>query len=756
MSLIPVSGAFSAVGLSPLGYNRSRGDVPFAIAGTFVGSVVLEVARNNLSSWHTVAGPFTGPASGLLSSGEDGVHRFRCTSYTSGSIGYSFTPTGIKGVSLGDLPHSEVGLAPGSLFDGGSYVGVAGSWQPFPSGGGFTPGTPIDGSVIGGVTPAAATFTTLASTGAVNSAVGQFLFNGHTGFAIYGTPGANTTVAIGSNAGSAQSTSGGGFNTFVGDSAGQFTAPGAGENTFVGNLAGVYNVNGHQSVYVGCGAGWNELSSFNVAIGSDCYRNVVSSQTSSNNVAIGLSSQRNGSGYTNTSVGSNALQGTATTIVFSGTQTATDVVTCTFTIGAAGIANGYTGFTQAYSVTVTGGMTSAQLATAMAAQINTTLPTLVTSNGVRGTQAGASGNSVLMTFPGTSSTGACMTVTGSVTGAATEIVTVISGFTGFGNTALGFNAMINNFATTASNNIGIGYNCLGALTTASSVIAIGTQAGQSLTTGGGGVVIGSMAATNATTQPNLVAIGNNALAAITIGPGYDIAIGGNACANFVGQNTGNQSVVVGGLAFNGAAATFSGSVGVGYQVGNHVTSGSLLTLIGCNTGRFLTTGGTSTFIGNGVGPTAVTGINNILIGSGAATGGPTQVDVAAAATSHVINIGNVFTATGTNVVATSAAAVAGNFAFGGHLSNSRSTAAPTINAGGTLDASASDAAATVTGGTASTGFVVTFGTAYTTAPHVVMSSPSGAAITSYAVTTTTLTVVTPSATGATFTYQCIQ
>jgi hypothetical protein len=525
--------------------------------------------------------------------------------------------------------------------------------------------TAIDNIVIGGVTPASGAFSALSSTGAVNSATGQFNFNGHTGFAIYGVPGGNTTVAVGSNAGSAQSTSGGGFNTFVGDSAGQYTAPGAGENTFVGNLAGVYNVSGHQSVFVGCGAGWNALSSFDVAIGSDCYRNVVSSQTSSNNVAIGLSSQRNGSGYTNTSVGSNSLQGTATTITFTGTQTATDVVTCTFTIGAAGIANGYTGFTQAYSVTVTGGMTSAQLATAMAAQINTTLPTLVTNNGARGTQAGVSGNSVLMTFPGTSSTGACMTVTGAVTGAGTEIITVIAGSTGFGNTAIGFNAMINNFATTASNNIGIGYNCLGALTTASSTIAIGTQAGQSLTTGGGGIVIGSMAATNATTQPNLVAIGNNALAAITIGPGYDIAIGGNACANFVGQNTGNQSVVIGGLAFNGAAATFSGSVGVGYQVGNHVTSGSLLTLLGCNTGRFLTTGGTSTFIGNGVGPTAVTGINNILIGSGAATGGPSQVDVAAAATSHTINIGNVLQATGTNVTTTALVSVSGPLAVNG-------------------------------------------------------------------------------------------
>lgn len=107
----------------------------------------------------------------------------------------------------------------------------------------------------------------------------------------------------------------------------------------------------------------------------------------------------------------------------------------------------------------------------------------------------------------------------------------------------------------------------------------------------------------------------------------------------------------------------------------------------------------------------------------------------------VINFSGAVTANGT-------LKAAGHLLGGGTI--------PTINSGGTLDAGATDLAGTVTTTTASTGFVVTWSTAYGFAPHVNVSSPSGNAFTSYTATANTLTVVCAALTGATFTYQVMQ
>jgi hypothetical protein len=181
-----------------------------------------------------------------------------------------------------------------------------------------------------------------------------------------------------------------------------------------------------------------------------------------------------------------------------------------------------------------------------------------------------------------------------------------------------------------------------------------------------------------------------------------------------------------------------------------------LTLLGCNTGSKITSGSSNTLIGAGVGSGVLTtGLNNILIGTGLITGGGNQVDVATASTSHTINIANVLLASATNT-ATSTVSVAAHFAIGGHLANTRATTAPAINSGGALDVNASDMAGTVTTATSSTGFVITFGIAYATAPHVIIASPTGSVFTSYTSATTTLTVVTAALSAAQFTYYCFQ
>jgi hypothetical protein len=102
----------------------------------------------------------------------------------------------------------------------------------------------------------------------------------------------------------------------------------------------------------------------------------------------------------------------------------------------------------------------------------------------------------------------------------------------------------------------------------------------------------------------------------------------------------------------------------------------------------------------------------------------------------------------------------GNVQISGHQISVQGTAPTVAQSGGTgsttLNAQATDAKGTATEGTAATGFVVTFQSAYATAPDCVVTSPTGSALTSYTPATGTLTVVNAALTGAKFTYHCIQ
>ncbi len=470
-------------------------------------------------------------------------------------------------------------------------------------------GGTIDGTVIGGVTPAIINATS------VNSVTGQFKFNGNNGFAIYGTPGANTTIAIGSNAGTAQSTTIGGFNTFVGDSSGQFTQPGSGENTYIGNLSGVYSTTGHQNAYLGCGAGWFEQSSYNVAIGSDCYRNVVSlNGVSGANTAVGMNSQRNGSGYENTSIGMGSMSSSAASILLSGTCTTGDVVTLKFNAPASSLYGFAALVNVPISVTVTAGMTLTQLTTALMNAINVTIPTLMTT----GTQAagGINTTSLSMTFAGTQTTGCQCVITANVSGAATEIVTINPGFTGYGNIAVGFQAMQGLNMQTANSNVAVGFNALSGLTTGSSNIAILTQAGQNITTGSSNILIGSNTGLAMTTNQYNIAIGISALN--LQGPsGYGhTAVGSFSQTNFNATSGGNTSLGYGALQGTVGATGFS-NVAVGFQACNLVSTANGITAIGATSGAAVTTGSGNTYIGSASGKSNVSGNFQTFVGGNA-------------------------------------------------------------------------------------------------------------------------------------------
>lgn len=76
--------------------------------------------------------------------------------------------------------------------------------------------------------------------------------------------------------------------------------------------------------------------------------------------------------------------------------------------------------------------------------------------------------------------------------------------------------------------------------------------------------------------------------------------------------------------------------------------------------------------------------------------------------------------------------------------------------GCTLDATASATSGTITEGTTQTGFVLTFATAFLTAPHCLVTSPTGHAFISYTVLTTSLAVVNGAQTGSKYTWACLQ
>jgi hypothetical protein len=73
-----------------------------------------------------------------------------------------------------------------------------------------------------------------------------------------------------------------------------------------------------------------------------------------------------------------------------------------------------------------------------------------------------------------------------------------------------------------------------------------------------------------------------------------------------------------------------------------------------------------------------------------------------------------------------------------------------------MSAQATDYKGTVTEGTTATGCILTFATAYATAPDCIVTSPTGSVLTSYSVSTTALTLVNSSASGDKFSYVCIQ
>ena len=440
--------------------------------------------------------------------------------------------------------------------------------------------------------------------------------------------------------------------SFFGEDSGRRNTNGS-ENTYIGQSAGYFGTTALHNTSVGQHSmGYLVTDGFCTAVGGDAMRNYASGTGFC--TAIGASAMYSGGCTYSTAVGGGALTGAGSTVVIGGSVTTTDTVTLTFT-------GGFVGSPHSVSTPMTGVSTLAQAATAIfnACVADATISpiiggsiasSVIDTNAIRfvwhstdGTQNAPTGGG------GTSTTGLAVVVTSSVTGAATEAVTIYGGNTGTQNLALGYQAMIGAYLTTGSYNIGLGLTSLYSLTTGSSNIAVGQNAGYGLTTGSSCVFIGSAAGQNVATTGNHIAIGQNALQNFAgTGGGY-VAIGYLAMQNI---STGSlQCVAIGQQAVQGAASsTATGITGIGHFAFKGVTSGSFNVGVGYTVGQSVTTGGRNALLGYATGSVLTTGSNNTIIGAQVASatlqtgsgniliGVDSNTDTAASGTSNTLLI----------------------------------------------------------------------------------------------------------------------
>lgn len=151
-----------------------------------------------------------------------------------------------------------------------------------------------------------------------------------------------------------------------------------------------------------------------------------------------------------------------------------------------------------------------------------------------------------------------------------------------------------NLNSGGGNNICIGFNSGNSLADGADNVLIGAQAGSSLTTGDDShIFIGTLAGQNAT-----------GMGSPTIGIGYQAgeSLTSGSSNTFIGYQSGRLVTTSGGNTF------------IGYQTGLVLTTGAANTLVGTLAGSSLTTGTTNTFIGNQAGLSATTPMGNVAVG----------------------------------------------------------------------------------------------------------------------------------------------
>jgi acetyltransferase-like isoleucine patch superfamily enzyme len=476
------------------------------------------------------------------------------------------------------------------------------------------------------------------------------------------------------------------------------------ETTAMGMGAGIAMTTGGANTFLGIGAGSGITTETGVtAIGDTAMRN--SSSFLGGSIAIGTGAYTDGAGGDEIVIGTNSLLGNSGTITMGGSITNGDVLT--FPISTSNACNGTSitvnctnlpGVSVSYTVT-SGDTTLAILAGHIASALSAFNVTYTLGDGVNE----ASHNLYAFSWQIADATNHPTVIKGhfpvrwqitmgamTCTGTCGETATITSPFSGAHNLLIGNNVL--------------GY--FGATTATQNVIAGSGSFGYYCTTCSFNSTFGYNIAVNATTASYNVASGNDALFNC-ISCSFNVVEG--AYAGY--QITGNSNTVLGDETFAGQGCITSGAsnieVGAGACVKTATASNQM-------------------------------SLQNIIYGAGNSGTGSTistgQIGIANTAPNATFTVGD----------------AAGNSTNGTHIGVLQTTA-PTIT-NGTLDATGSDVAGTVTLSAANP--VVTFKVAYATAPHCVISSPTGTAFT-YTTSTTALTVTGGASTNK-FSYICLQ
>ena len=471
-----------------------------------------------------------------------------------------------------------------------------------------------------------------------------------------------------------------------------------GENTCGGAFACQYATTFYGATAWGEHTIGYDNANYVTAIGNDVMRDTVGN---ANSTAVGATSQDDGVGSSNTSLGSFALQGNAGSITIGGTITTGDVLTFPISSTNPNVA----GLPTSVSYTVTAGDTNTTILAGNiapllgAANIWTPGGGPSPGNGVRfaaGNNAapgGGNSNVIKYHFPGGQSTGWAITI-GPMTcvGTCGETATFQTAYSGTDNIAIGSWTMYGGGLGGGSYNTAIGDYSGGYLRgAASSNVLVGHSSGAAMTTDSNETFIGAYSGYHAAGSSQ----------------GYNVCVGWQSC---FGMTNGNENTLIGASQNQNDMVSGTGNIQLGYGANSISNSGNWQ----INIGNVLFASGTN-------------------VGAGGSSYGWSGIQTKAGNATFTIGDGAGQATT-----------------YGSHFGVLQTTK-PTIT-NGTVDTTASDTAGTVTLTAANP--VVTFKVAYQTAPHCVISSPSGTAFT-YSVSTTALTL-TGGANTNTVTYHCIQ
>jgi hypothetical protein len=411
------------------------------------------------------------------------------------------------------------------------------------------------------------------------------------------------TTCVGFGAGNTGMT--GIFNAFYGYYAGNSMTSGS-ENTLIGYLSGQFMTTCSYNTSLGeHTSGFEVAGSYNTVVGNDAQRNASGVN---NAVSVGKDAGRDNYGQRNTSIGAFAGSGNAASITLSGTLTTGDVISLIFTgtgIGGSPVTVHYTVQAGDTLATATAGLVTAvgTASSGMSANISVRVP---------GSTIAALANTFGISFTGTSviaGYAGTLTVTSSVSGAATEVVTITGGVTTacVDNIAIGYQCMYGTALTSAAQNIAMGTSTMASITSGTANISIGYSSMQALTTGNYNVALGAFAGNALTTAGSSTFIGT-----------------------YAGQfQTGGSNVAIGAKALwgpNAAGNTGTGNIAVGTSALAGLTTGGSNTVVGNNAAQALTTANGNTLIGYGVAAANLTsGGGNIWIVAGTTVYQPANV-----------------------------------------------------------------------------------------------------------------------------------